>query len=180
MQKEGDERSSAGNCYFYARMGIEQDIHQNTFRGPKQKALINLLYTYGWVIEKIKNFLAQEDITHQQYNILRILRGSFPTPLSTLQIRERMLDRMSDTSRIVDRLVAKELVQKVTCATDRRLVDVTITDRGRELLDRLDIDTYQLESIINLISDEEAETLSNLLDKLRVGKDVPSALETGA
>ena len=93
-------------------MGIDKDIHQNKFVDAKQKALINLLFSYGWVIEKIKNFLAQEDITHQQFNILRILRGSHPKPLSTLQIRERMLDKMSDTSRIVDRLVLKELLKK--------------------------------------------------------------------
>ncbi|RYD92123.1 MAG: MarR family transcriptional regulator, partial [Sphingobacteriales bacterium] len=106
-------------------MGIEQDIHQARFTSAKQKAMINLLYTYGWVMEQVKTFLACEDITHQQFNILRILRGA-AGPLSTLQIRERMLDKMSDTSRIVDRLVAKELVQKVTCAKDKRLVDVTI------------------------------------------------------
>ena len=93
-------------------MGIEQEIHQQTFRNTRQKAMVNLLYTYGWAIEQIKNFLAQEDITHQQFNILRILRGAHPNPLSTLQIRERMLDKMSDTSRIVDRLIVKDLVKK--------------------------------------------------------------------
>src|SRR4051812_26580497 len=96
--------------------------------------MINLLFTYGWIIEKIKDFLAEEDITHQQFNILRILRGSFPKPLSTLQIRERMLDKMSDTSRIVDRLVVKGFVKKTTCPTDKRLVDVIITDKGQKLL----------------------------------------------
>src|SRR5690242_290818 len=119
-------------------MGIEKEIHQQAFRNHRQKAIINLLYTYGWVIEKIKHFLAQEDITHQQYNILRILRGAHPEPLSTLQIRERMLDRMSDTSRIVDRMIVKDLVQKSTCPKDKRLVDVVITEKGQELLKKLD------------------------------------------
>ncbi|HEY0039943.1 MAG TPA: MarR family transcriptional regulator, partial [Flavisolibacter sp.] len=96
--------------------------------------MINLLFTYGWAIEKIKDFVAKEDITHQQYNILRILRGAHPKPLSTLQIRERMLDKMSDTSRIVDRLVLKDLVEKRTCSKDKRLVDVTITEKGQALL----------------------------------------------
>src|SRR4051812_14374579 len=100
-------------------MGIEKDIHQEAFVSEKQKAMLNVLFTYGWIIEQIKTFLSKEDITHQQFNILRILRGA-GKPLSTLQIRERMLDKMSDTSRIVDRLVAKELVQKVTCAKDKR------------------------------------------------------------
>jgi MarR family transcriptional regulator, 2-MHQ and catechol-resistance regulon repressor len=100
-------------------VGIEKDIHQNAFRNARQKAMINLLFTYGWAIERIKNFVSKEDITHQQYNILRILRGAHPKPLSTLQIRERMLDKMSDTSRIVDRLIVKDLVQKSTCTTDK-------------------------------------------------------------
>src|SRR4051812_47282988 len=102
-------------------MGIEKDIQQVNFVSEKQKAMINLLFTYGWMIEKIRDFLAEEDITHQQFNILRILRGSHPKPLSTLQIRERMLDKMSDTSRIVDRLVTKNLVKKSTCPQDKRL-----------------------------------------------------------
>jgi DNA-binding MarR family transcriptional regulator len=148
-------------------MGIEKDIHQASFKSAHQKAMINILFSYGWVLERIKNFLSREDITHQQYNILRILRGSFPTPLSTLQIRERMLDKMSDTSRIVDRLVAKELVQKVTCAKDRRLVDVTITDKGQQLLKNIDLEGQQIETIMGGLSEEEAEALSNLLDKLR-------------
>ena len=97
-------------------MGIENEIHKITFLSTRQKAMINIIYTYGWIMERIKNFLAKEDITHQQYNILRILRGAYPAPISTLQIRERMLDKMSDTSRIVDRLITKELAQKVAAS----------------------------------------------------------------
>jgi DNA-binding MarR family transcriptional regulator len=148
-------------------MGIEKDIHQETFRNAKQKAMINLLYTYGWTIERIKNFLASEDITHQQYNILRILRGSSPEPLSTLQIRERMLDKMSDTSRIVDRLLAKELVKKCVCPKDKRLVDVTISDKGQKLLKKLDTEAANIDNVMNNLTESEAEQLSQLLDKLR-------------
>src|SRR5689334_24548849 len=110
--------------------------------------MINLLYTYGCVIEKIKNFLSKDDITHQQFNILRILRGSHPEPLSTLQIRERMLDKMSDTSRIVDRLVAKGLVKKAICKDDRRLVDIMITEKGKKLLERLDLRQDEMDNIL--------------------------------
>lgn len=148
-------------------MGIEKDIHQEKFTDVRQKAMINLLYTYGWVIEKIKGFLAKEDITHQQFNILRILRGSFPKPLSTLQIRERMLDKMSDTSRIVDRLVLKQLVKKVTCSKDKRLVDVTITEKGQKLLKKLDTEADHIEEIMGNLSETESEQLNALLDKLR-------------
>lgn len=154
----------------FERMEIEKEIHQQSFRNARQKAMVNLLYTYGWAIEKIKHFLAQEDITHQQYNILRILRGAHPQPLSTLQIRERMLDKMSDTSRIVDRLVLKELVQKSTCPKDKRLVDVVITEKGQALLQKLDEQSDDMDTIMSNLTVEEAGTLSGLLDKLRGNK----------
>ena len=112
-------------------MGIEQDIQQTRFRNNFQKVAVNLLYTNGWLRDQMKMIFDREDITAQQFNILRILRGSFPAPLSTLQIRDRMVEKMSDTSRLVDRLVTKGLVKKVTAETDRRLVDVFITEKGK-------------------------------------------------
>lgn len=148
-------------------MGIEKDIQQANFVDSRQKAMINILYTYGWVIEKIKKFLTDEDITHQQFNILRILRGSHPKPMSTLQIRERMLDKMSDTSRIVDRLVIKGLVKKTTCPQDKRLVDVVITEKGQKLLKKIDAQSNQIEEIMGKLSENDAEMLSSLLDRLR-------------
>jgi MarR family transcriptional regulator, 2-MHQ and catechol-resistance regulon repressor len=148
-------------------MGIDQDILQSKFRNEHQKAIVNLLYTYNWVTEKSKELFASEDITPQQFNILRILRGSHPTPLSTLQIRERMLDKMSDTSRIVDRLIAKGLVKKGVCKDDRRLVDVMITEKGKKLLERLDMRQDEIDNIIGNLSKKEATSLSELLDKIR-------------
>jgi MarR family 2-MHQ and catechol resistance regulon transcriptional repressor len=148
-------------------MGIEEDIQQVTFQSARQKAMLNVIYTYGWIIERVKTFLAGEDITHQQFNILRILRGAAPKPLSTLQIRERMLDKMSDTSRIVDRLVAKGLVKKVTCGKDKRLVDVTITEGGQKLLKRLDAEGDPITDVMSNLTEQEAELVSSLLDKLR-------------
>ena len=147
-------------------MGIDRDIHQSKFRNEYQKAGVNLLYTYGWVMERTKELFASEDITPQQFNILRILRGS-PQPLSTLQIRERMIDKMSDTSRIVDRLITKGLVKKGTCKSDRRLVDVLITDKGKKMLERLDHRQDDLDKIMGNLSEKEAATLSDLLDKIR-------------
>jgi MarR family 2-MHQ and catechol resistance regulon transcriptional repressor len=148
-------------------MGIDQDILQSKFRNEHQKAIVNLLYTYNWVTEKSKELFASEDITPQQFNILRILRGSHPTPLSTLQIRERMLDKMSDTSRIVDRLITKGLVKKGVCKDDRRLVDVMITEKGKKLLERLDARQDEIDNIIGNLSKKEASYLSELLDKIR-------------
>src|SRR5688572_3687481 len=149
-------------------MGIENDIHQSKFSSARQKAMINILYSYGWVLERIKESLAKEDITHQQFNILRILRGSHPKPLSTLQIRERMLDKMSDTSRIVDRLITKGLVKKTTCSKDKRLVDVTITEKGQKLLKKIDAESDHIADVMANLTENEAEILSGLLDKLRM------------
>jgi DNA-binding MarR family transcriptional regulator len=150
-------------------MGIEKDIQQTKFRNAHQKAAVNLIYTLSWMREKTKSIFESEDITSQQFNILRILRGSYPQPLSTLQIRERMLEKMSDTSRIVDRLIAKGLVKKVTCKSDRRLVDVIITDKGKKLLERLDEKQDEIDGVLGNLSEKDANILSDLLDKIRDG-----------
>jgi DNA-binding MarR family transcriptional regulator len=147
-------------------MSLETDIQQTKFRNEYQKTVINIIYTYNWVTEQSKKFFEKEDITPQQFNILRILRGA-GKPLSTLQIRQRMLDKMSDTSRIVDRLLKKGLVKKVICKTDRRLVDVSISESGSQLLEKLDQYSDEMEAIISNLSQEEAATLNGLLDKLR-------------
>ena len=147
-------------------MGIEQDIQQTNFRNEHQKLGINIMYTANWLNEKIAGILSQEDITQQQYNILRILRGA-DKPLSTLQIRARMLDKMSDTSRIVDRLVSKELVEKNTCPTDKRLVDIVISKKGYTVLEKLDQLNHHLDSLMKGISEKEADIMNQLLDQLR-------------
>jgi DNA-binding MarR family transcriptional regulator len=147
-------------------LGIENDINQRKFRNEYQKSIINLIYTYNWMTEQLKKEMECFGLTMQQFNILRILRGS-ETPLSTLQIRERMLDKMSDTSRIVDRLIIKGLVKKMTCKTDKRLVDVIITDKGKKLLSQIDEQEERMDSILNKLSLPEAKTLNKLLDKIR-------------
>lgn len=154
-------------------MSIEKDISQRKFRSEYQKAAVNLIYTFNWVSERQKKWFDQYDITSQQFNILRILRGA-GEPLSTLKIRQRMLDKMSDTSRIVDRLLLKGLAQKVTCQADKRLVDVTITDKGRQLLEQMDEKQDELDSIFRNITEEDATTLNTLLDKLRGSLDQQS------
>src|SRR5687768_3135453 len=147
-------------------MGIEKDINQKKFRNEYQKSIINMIYTYNWMNEKTKILLDRCDITAQQFNILRILRGD-GDPLSTLQIRQRMLDKMSDTSRIVDKMVKKGLVKKVVCKTDKRLVDITITDKGKPLLEELDQYENEMDGILKNLTETEAETLNTLLDKIR-------------
>jgi DNA-binding MarR family transcriptional regulator len=148
-------------------MGIQEEIKQSHFRNAYQKAFINILFTNNWLDEQIREMLNGEDLTKQQFNVLRILRGSHPDPLSTLQIRERMLDKMSDTSRIVDRLIKKSLVSKQTCPDDKRLVDVLITEEGLKKLKALDQKEHMIEDSFDKLSETEAEELSNLLDKMR-------------
>ena len=147
-------------------MSIEKDINQSKFRNEHQKVIINIIFTAGWINEQVKNILDSESITSQQFNILRILKGN-QEPLSTLQIRERMLDKMSDTSRIVDRLVIKDLVKKKICISDKRMIDVSITKKGLKLLDRLDKMNENLDGIVSSLSESESKTLNKLLDKIR-------------
>lgn len=151
-------------------MSLEKDISQKTFRNDYQKGIINLIYTYNWMNEKMKAIFDQHDITSQQFNILRILRGA-GKPISTLQIRQRMLDKMSDTSRIVDRLVVKGMVKKNTCANDKRLVDVFITDKGFKLLEEIDQFENEMDAVLGTLSIPEAKTLNTLLDKIRSSND---------
>jgi DNA-binding MarR family transcriptional regulator len=148
-------------------MTLEKDINQQVFRSEYQKAILNLIYTFNWVNEKINKRFEPFDITQQQFNILRILRGA-GQPLSTLQIRQRMLDKMSDTSRIVDRLVKKGMVKKTISREDRRLVDVLLTDKGKKLLQSMDGMNEEMESIFKYLSNEEAKLLNVLLDKVRM------------
>ena len=147
-------------------MTLEKDINQNVFRSEYQKSVINLIYTFNWMNERVNKQFVPFDITQQQFNILRILRGA-AEPLSTLQIRQRMLDKMSDTSRIVDRLVKKGLVKKTVCREDRRLVDILLTDKGKKLLLSMDGPMENMETIFKYLSEEEAKQLNFLLDKIR-------------
>jgi DNA-binding MarR family transcriptional regulator len=147
-------------------MTLEKDINQHSFRNEYQKSAINIIYTYHCITEKMNRFFDEAGITSQQFNILHILRGA-GKPLSTLQIRQRMLDRMSDTSRIVDRLIKKGLVKKNACKTDRRLVDVVITAKGGKLLEKTDACNAQMDGIMMNLTELEAGMLNKLLDKLR-------------
>jgi DNA-binding MarR family transcriptional regulator len=147
-------------------MGIEKEIQQSNFRNEFQKMGINLIYTANWLNEHVGKMLAKEDITQQQYNILRILRGA-DSPLSTLQIRARMLDKMSDTSRIVDRLLIKGLVDKAACQKDKRLVDITLSKKGRILVDSLDQFNEKIDQLLSGLNEQEAILMNQLLDKLR-------------
>lgn len=148
-------------------MRLEEEIKQTKFRSEYQKAALNLMFTSNWFTYKQKDFFSKFNITGQQYNVLRILRGQFPEAISTSDIKGRMLDRNSDTSRIVDRLAAKNLVKKKTCPGDKRLVDVTISDQGLQLLENIDPFSKEMDEFLSNLSHEEASELNRLLDKVR-------------
>lgn len=148
-------------------MSIETDIKQKKFRSPYQRLALNLVYTTNWLEYKQLEYFKQHDITPQQYNVLRILRGQQSNPIKVSDITERMLDKSSNTSRLVDKLLAKNLAKRTSCPSDRRAVDVIITEEGLALLKELDPAIEEWENRFNVISPEEADQISALLDKLR-------------
>lgn len=152
-------------------MGIQEEIKQSEFRNSYQKLAINIIYTHHWLVQHSLDFLKGEKLTRQQYNVLRILRGSHPEPLSTHEIRERMLDKNSDSSRIVDRLVKKGLVKKKPSSSDRRLVENAITPEGLKKLANIDAKEKEMDAALSGLSEDEADQLNDLLDKLRQNSD---------
>lgn len=148
-------------------MRLEDEIQQKKFKTDQQKLAVNLLFTTHWLNGHYNAFFKNSDITTQQYNVLRILRGQYPNPCSIKLIKERMLDKMSDASRIVDKLKAKDLLIRRECPDDRRSVDIVITDKGLHLLESLDNIDEDFKGVFSTLSSDEINTLNNLLDKLR-------------
>ncbi len=148
-------------------MGIGEDIKQPKFASSFNKCLINVIYTNGWLHQRQLEILKPYDLTTPQFNILRILRGQYPNPATVNLLIDRMLDKSSNASRIVDKLESKGLVIRNQCPKDRRAVDVVISKKGLEVLEGLDRDLSNWEGEIKNLTEEECEILSNLLDKLR-------------
>ncbi len=149
-------------------MSIEEDIKSTIKLQKNQKTVINLLYTSNWMKEKSFSFFKDCDLSSEQYNVLRILRGQKGNPANLSTIQERMLNKMSNTTRLVDKLIKKELVTRQSCESNRRKIEIYITKKGLNLLAKLDsiVDANNLEITKNL-NPNELETLNKLLDKLR-------------
>lgn len=149
-------------------MNIETEIKQTKFRSPHQKVTVNIMFTNNWVCAAQNELLKPFGLTIQQYNVLRILRGQYPTPTTVSIIIERMMDKMSNASRLVDKLLVKNLVTRSECLNDRRAVDILITQRGLIVLEQIDLlqNEYE-ERLSEKLSTAEAEQLSELLDKIR-------------
>lgn len=149
-------------------MSLEQEIKQEKgFTSERHKAVVNVMFTEAWIRSQMSDILKPYDLTLQQYNVLRILRGSNPKPLSTSCIRDRMLDKMSDASRIVDRLFKKGLLDRKTCTADKRLVDVFISKEGLNVLSQIDVSMKSFNDNLDSITEEEARVLNDILDRIR-------------
>ncbi len=148
-------------------MRLEEAIYQSKFKSEREKLAVNIIYTYNWLTARIKEIIEPHGVTIKQFNVLRILRGQFPKPATILLIKERMLDRMSDASRIVDRLLQLGLVERKTCENDRRAVDILITTKGLDLLAVLDEKTKAIDELSAPLDTEECRRLNDLLDRLR-------------
>jgi len=148
-------------------MKLEEEIKQKKFRNEYHKLAVNILYTHGWLINNQAAILKRHRLTSAQFNILRILRGQYPNPASINLLKERMLDKMSDASRLVERLLQKDLVDRKICPDDRRRVEVVITKNGLKLLDDIDKHDDEVDQMFNKLSSGEVNTLNELLDKMR-------------
>lgn len=148
-------------------MNIEKAIKTDKFRNEYHKLAVNIIYTSYQINDHHLKIFKKYGITQQQFNILRILRGQYPKPATISLLKERMLDKMSDTSRLVERLKVKALVERNECPEDRRLVDVLITKKGINLLKELDEESLKMDKFMKNITPAEAKQINDLLDKLR-------------
>lgn len=146
---------------------IEDAIRQREFKDPYNKAVVNLLFTHSYLVTIQNSLFKPYDISPEQYNVLRILRGQNGKPTTVSSIQERMLNKMSNASRLVEKLKSKGLLIREECPTDRRQVDVVISDKGLELLKELEVKVEEANHTLIHLNDEEVAQLNDLLDKLR-------------
>jgi len=136
-------------------MKLEEEIASTNFDNDYHKTVVNVIFTYGWVINLLRKCFDKHEITMQQFNVLRILRGQYPQPATINLLRERMLDKMSDASRIVDRLLQKGLVSRCINERDKRAVDTEISEKGMGLLRVIDQEMDIHDVLKTHLSDEE-------------------------
>lgn len=148
-------------------MKLEEEIQQKSFPSEYHKLVPNLVFTSSWALNNVSAMLKDYDLTAQQFNLLRILRGQHPTPASVNSLIARMLDKQSNASRLIDKLKLKGLVTRRECPSDRRAVDVSITEKGLKVLQEIDKEEQKMQSVLHTLTAAEAKTLNALLDKLR-------------
>lgn len=148
-------------------MSIEEEIRQPKFSNAREKAAVNILFTASWLRGKNASRLKKHNITPEQYNVLRILRGSHPKKMMLSDISSRMIDRNSNATRLVEKLRGKGLVKRNICEENRRQVDISITAKGMQVLSSIDSGNTEWRAILKNMSKKEAGELNRILDKLR-------------
>ncbi|WP_339699245.1 MarR family transcriptional regulator [Algoriphagus aquimarinus] len=146
---------------------LEEAIKQKEFKDPYNKLVVNLLYTHSYLVSAQNSILKPFDLSPEQYNVLRILRGQNGVPTTVSSIQDRMLNKMSNASRLVDKLKAKELVERRECPSDRRQVDILITEKGLQILNDLQVHMEGFNTQVINLTEEEVIIMNDLLDKLR-------------
>jgi DNA-binding MarR family transcriptional regulator len=148
-------------------MRLEEAIKQKEFKDSYNKAIVNLLYTQSFIVTKQSSLFKPFGLSPEQYNVLRILKGQKGSPITVSSIQERMLNKMSNASRLVEKLKQKGMVVREECPTDRRQVDILITEKGMDVLSQLHNQMYELNRSLIQLNAEEVDQLNFLLDKLR-------------
>lgn len=148
-------------------MGISEDLKQRAFASETSKSVVNIIFTGNWMMQQMHDLLKPFGLTPQQYNVLRILRGQQNNPMTVLAITERMMDKMSNASRLVDKLLDKKLVLRRECPQDRRAVDVMILPAGMTLLAEIDQVQKKWEMTFGGIGEDKMDQLNILLDEFR-------------
>jgi DNA-binding MarR family transcriptional regulator len=148
-------------------MSLEQDLKQERFTNEYEKMVVNILFTGSWLANLNASRLKPFGVTPEQYNVLRILRGSHPKPLMLADITSRMIDRSSNATRLVEKLRQKGFVKREICENNRRQVDISITEAGLEILAKVDEGRDQWLERLKSVTREEVEELNNMLDRLR-------------
>lgn len=146
---------------------LEEAIKQKEFKDPYNKLVVNLLYTHSYLVSAQNGILKPFDLSPEQYNVLRILRGQNGVPTTVSSIQDRMLNKMSNASRLVDKLKIKQLVERRECPSDRRQVDIVITDKGLQILNDLQVHMEGFNNQVVKLTEEETILMNALLDKLR-------------
>jgi len=148
-------------------MKIEEVVKQNSFVSPQIKAFINLIYTSGYIQQKLARFFRKQQISIQQYNVLRILRGQKGKPIRLVDVTARMIDKMSNTARLVEKLRAKGYLNRTVNPTNKREVSISITETGLDFIKSIEKEVDEITMSCIYLNSEDSEALSDLLDKLR-------------
>lgn len=149
-------------------MKLEEELRTEKFKTEQQRAVLSILFTASWIQERTNECFKSHGISQEQYNVLRILKGQKGKPANLSTVQERMIHRMSNATRLVEKLKQKGYVNRVTCEDNRRKVEITITEKGLDLLEKIDPRLAGTEeSLFHALSEHEVREIGLLLDKVR-------------